>query len=202
MSFFENTRKPVGFGGKVMVSMMNLGHRALADWGFRFLLPAENSTVLDCGCGGGANIKRLLEACPKGRVFGIDYSEVSVVASQKNNRAAIKAGRCVISQAGVTDLPFECAAFDLVTAFETVYFWSDLPLCFHEIYRVLKPGGMFLICNECGGDNANDERWTEKIAGMTIYKDTELKAYLEQAGLCDIQVHKNKQGWLCITAQK
>ena len=26
MSFFENTRKPVGFGGKLMVAMMNLGH--------------------------------------------------------------------------------------------------------------------------------------------------------------------------------
>lgn len=26
MSFFENTRKPVGLGGKLMVAMMNLGH--------------------------------------------------------------------------------------------------------------------------------------------------------------------------------
>ncbi len=26
MSFFENTRKPVGLGGKIMVAMMNLGH--------------------------------------------------------------------------------------------------------------------------------------------------------------------------------
>lgn len=65
-----------------------------------------------------------------------------------------------------------------------------------------KHGGTFLICNECGGDNANDEKWTEKIAGMTIYKDTELKIYLEQAKFCGIQVHKNKQGRLCITAQK
>ncbi len=24
MSFFENTRKPVGFGGKIMVAMMNM----------------------------------------------------------------------------------------------------------------------------------------------------------------------------------
>jgi len=24
--------------------------------------------VLDCGCGGGANIKRLLKKCPEGRV--------------------------------------------------------------------------------------------------------------------------------------
>ena len=31
MSFLENTRKPQGLGGKLMVSAMNLGHRALAD---------------------------------------------------------------------------------------------------------------------------------------------------------------------------
>lgn len=37
MSFFENTRKPMGLGGRIMVSMMNLGHGALADWGFQFL---------------------------------------------------------------------------------------------------------------------------------------------------------------------
>ena len=32
MSLFENTRRPTGLGGKIMVAMMNLGHRALADW--------------------------------------------------------------------------------------------------------------------------------------------------------------------------
>lgn len=31
MSFFDNTRKPTGLGGKLMVVMMNIGHRALAD---------------------------------------------------------------------------------------------------------------------------------------------------------------------------
>ena len=36
---------------------------------------------------------------------------------------------------------------------------------------------------------------------MTIYKDIELKAYLEQAGFQNIQIHKRKN-WLCVTAQK
>ena len=36
MSFFENTRKPVGLGGKIMVAMMNVGHSAMAAWGLRF----------------------------------------------------------------------------------------------------------------------------------------------------------------------
>ena len=63
MPFFDNTRKPTGFGGKVMVAAMNLGHRALADWGLSFG-PAAFQKALDCGCGGGANLKKLLKCCP------------------------------------------------------------------------------------------------------------------------------------------
>ena len=66
MSFFENTRKPVGLGGKIMVAMMNLGHSPVARWGLHFLELTLDAKVLDCGCGGGANIKRLLKKCPGG----------------------------------------------------------------------------------------------------------------------------------------
>lgn len=51
MSFFENTRKPMGLGGKLMVAMMNLDHSPVARWGLRFLRLAPNAKVLDCGCG-------------------------------------------------------------------------------------------------------------------------------------------------------
>ncbi len=37
---------------------------------------------------------------------------------------------------------------------------------------------------------------------MTVYSDAELKDVLEQTGFHDIQVHKNKMGWLCILARK
>lgn len=56
MSFFENTRKPVDLGGKLMVAMINLGHSPMARWGLQFQRLAPNAKVLDCGCGGGANI--------------------------------------------------------------------------------------------------------------------------------------------------
>ena len=201
MSFFENTRKPVGFGGKIMVAMMNVGHSAVARWGLQFLNAAPDAKVLDCGCGGGANIRRLLKKCPEGIVKGIDYSPVSVEKTKKVNEVAVTKRRCDVLCASVAELPFESEQFDAVTAFETVYFWPDLPQCFREVYRVLKPGGTFLICNESNGDTDKDERWTEIIGGMTIYKDTELKAYLEQAGFHDVQIHK-KKSWLCVTARK
>ena len=201
MSFFENTRKPVGLGGKIMVAMMNWGHSPVARWGLRFLELTPDAKVLDCGCGGGANIKRLLKKCPQGVVKGIDYSSVSVEKSKRVNEAAVTKGRCDVLRASVTELPFESEQFNAVTAFETVYFWPDLPQCFREVWRVLKSGGTFLICNESNGDTDRDEKWTEIIGGMTIYKDTELKAYLEQAGFHDVQIHK-KKSWLCVTARK
>lgn len=49
MSFFENTRKPVGLGGKLMVNMMNIGHHALAEWGMSFFNPEPDAKILDCG---------------------------------------------------------------------------------------------------------------------------------------------------------
>ena len=118
MSFFENTRKPVGFGGKLMVAMMNVGHSAVARWGLQFLNAAPDARVLDCGCGGGANMKRLLKKCPQGVVKGIDYSPVSVEKSKKVNEAAIAEGRCAVLQGSVADMMFADNWFDAVTAFD------------------------------------------------------------------------------------
>ena len=175
---------------------MNVGHSAVARWGLHFLNAAPDAKVLDCGCGGGANIKRLLKKYPQGIVKGIDYSPVSVEKSKKVNEAAIAEGRCAVLQGSVADMVFADDWFDTITAFETVYFWPDLLQCFREVYRVLKPGGTFLICNESNGDTDK-----EIIGDMTSYKDVELKVYLEQAGFHEVQIHK-KKSWLCITARK
>ena len=56
MNFFENTRKPQGFGGKLMTKMMNIGHAKLSQWGFSNISVNPDAAVLDVGCGGGANI--------------------------------------------------------------------------------------------------------------------------------------------------
>ena len=103
---------------------MNFGHSAMAAWGLRFLQPTPDAMVLDCG--GGANIKTLLKLCPKSKVQGIDYSAVSVEKARKVNAGAIAAGQCAVQQASVAELPFEAEQFDVVTAFETVYFWPEL----------------------------------------------------------------------------
>ena len=102
MRFFENTRKPQGFGGKLMTKMMNSGHAKLSQWGFSNISAKSDAEVLDVGCGGGANIAVWLDRCRNGHVTGMDYSEVSVAESQKLNAAAIKQGKCCVVQGDVS----------------------------------------------------------------------------------------------------
>ena len=66
---------------------------------------------------------------------------------------------------------------------------------------MLKPGGIFLICNECGDQTAG-EKWEKRIDGMSVYTDTQLKAFLEQAGFGKVEIHRHRNGWLCVTGQK
>ena len=203
MGFFENIRKPQGFGGKLMVKMMNRGHGKLAKWGFTKINTKLDSKVLDVGCGGGANVAKWLGKCATGHVTGIDYSEVSVEESKKLNAIAIKGGKCDIVYGNVSSMPFDDEAFDCVSAFETVYFWEDLEKCFIEVRRVMKKGGIFLICNESDGTNLKDEKWTKIIGGMKIYNEIQLHTMLEKVGFCDIKSFVDaKRHWLCIVAKK
>lgn len=202
MSFFQNTCKPKGIGGKIMVNMMNTGHSSMAEWGFKHIEIANNNICLDIGCGGGANVKKLLEKSPHGKVTGIDYSEISVKKSQKSNKIEIANKRCEILQGNVMELPFGNETFDVITAFETIYFWPDINDAFKQVYRVLKSTGIFMICNESNGENSKEEKWTNIIQGMKIYNSEQIRKSLEGAGFTDIKIDKNKKGWLCVVCKK
>lgn len=197
--FLQNTRKPEGFFGRMILRGMNSGHTPLSSWALAFLHPAPNAHVLDVGCGGGANVARLLQLCPQGFVDGIDYSSESVAFSKKKN-AAVLGKRCEIKQGDVGALPYEASAFDLVTAFETVYFWPDLAKAFGEVLRVLKPGGQFLVVCEMG--NPADTTWTSRIDGMTVYAGEDLKERLLGAGFSAIRLERNSRGWVALLAVK
>ena len=154
-AFFQNARKPGGLSGRIMLWAMNCGHASLAKWGRSHVSPEPDARVLDIGCGGGANLAQFLKLCPQGSVCGIDFSAESVATSLRKNAGAVAAGRCEVRQGDVSRLPYADASFDLVTAFETVYFWPDVSAAFAEVFRVLGPSGVFLIVNEESGDS----RW-------------------------------------------
>ena len=202
--FFSNARKPEGFLGKIMVNGMNGGgHAAMANWALAMVTIDRDDHILDIGCGGGANIARLLQRTLRGIVTGIDFSPVSVQKSTKVNVKAIREGRCRVLEGNVANLPFAEGSFDMVTAFETIYFWPDIEHCFNEVKRVLKPGGQFVIVNESDGHGAMDAKWESMIEGMHTYTPEEIRRHLTNVGFRDLNITVNEEKrWLCATARK
>lgn len=203
--FFQNCAYPQGVGGSLMLSLMNLGHRGLAKWAFTYMPLKQDDHVLDIGCGGGKNITRMLKRVPMGHVTGLDYSGISVLKSLLANARAVKNGRAQILEGGVSAMPFADNRFDVITAFETVYFWPDLQRDFAEVYRVLKPGGLFFICNSLQAStagHANTNFWTRTI-GLTLYDNASLQGLLERSGFCRTELFTGrKQKKLCLLAHK
>ena len=200
-TFFNNTRKPEGLLGRCMVGSMNHAHAALADWGLSHLPETGPSQIAELGCGGGRNIRALLRKYPAATITALDYSEISVEKAKRVNREGLQAGRCQILQGDVSRLPCGDGSFDLATAFETVYFWPGPVESFREVYRILRPGGIFLIVNEVDGENPRDSRWLSVIDGMKIFNRSQFVTFLTEAGFSKVIVKRDaKRHWLCVLA--
>ena len=201
--YFNNTRKPEGILGRVMITGMNFGHSSVSQWGLSCLPKEAPDSILEIGCGGGLNVKRLLEMFPEAALTAVDYSPVSVEQTEKRNRKAIDAGRCQVLEGDVTALPFPDNCFQLATAFETVYFWPGPVESFRQVLRVLKPGGRFMIVNESDGQNPQDEKWVDMIDGMQTYTKQQLQDLLMEAGFSSIVTHHDtRKHRLCLIAVK
>ena len=187
MGFFDNMRKPQGKLGNIQLKSMNKEHTPVSLWGLKHLNIKSDDVILDVGCGGGINVKRMAKSAKK--VYGIDYSIESVKLSKEVNEKLIDEGKVEIIEGNVKSLPFEDNTFDIVTAFETVYFWLDIEKCFAEVKRVLKPGGIFLIGLETNGsDNFIMKFWGHFI-DMEMYDDDEITSFLESNDFSDITVY-------------
>jgi SAM-dependent methyltransferase len=93
--------------------------------------------ILDCGCGTGANMKRL---SAYGYVTGFDLSWWGLQFARSYQQTCV-------AQATVTQTPYASETFDLVTAFDVLACLDDetqrVALC--ELRRVLRPGGALLV---------------------------------------------------------
>ncbi len=201
-NFFNQTKKPEGVLGRIMVGGMNGGlHAKLANFGLSNLPNIEYEKIVDLGCGGGRNIRELLRRNPSAQVFGIDHSIVSVDKATKYNKRFYS--RCRICAGSVENLLLEKDAFDLATAFETIYFWPGLEKCFKNVYDILKKEGFFLITNESDGLDESGKKFENIIEGMKVYNIEEIEAVLKSVGFEIVNsLHHANKPWITILAKK
>ena len=206
-----NARNPQGKLGNQLIDKMNVNHEGLAKWSLSHLDISKDNVILDIGCGGGVNVKRFLKMT-ENKVYGIDYSELAVERSIKLNKSAVDEGKCEIIKGSVSNLPFNDNSFDIVTGFETVYFWPDFENDLKEVLRVLKDDGVIFIANEALPKDS-DERQKEliELLDMKIYSEDELVESLKMAGFSNVTTYiKDSKDsftgedaeWICVIAQK
>jgi ubiquinone/menaquinone biosynthesis C-methylase UbiE len=200
-------QKPTGWLGRFVLRNMNSRHSTVTDWGLSHISIPEDYIVLDVGCGGGRTVSKLAAIATQGKVYGLDHSRESVAVACKMNRELIDTGRVEIREGSVSQLPYPQDFFDLVTAVETHFWWSDLPGDMREVYRVLKPGGMLTVIAEVyKGANTKTAKLVEKYlprTGMTFLTPNEHRQLFVNAGYSNIQiVEEPDKGWICCTGKK
>ena len=203
VKFFNNTREPKGLLGQIMIIRMNHHHKFLVSWALSNFPKDEKKDILEIGCGGGKNALELLKTYKNAHLTAVDYSPVSIKNSKKVLRHAIKDGKCEVLEQNVLNLTLEKERYDLITAFETVYFWKDLNVAFKNVLDCLKPGGQFIITHENDGCIDNVEELESMIDGLRLYKFEEMRDALLSVGFSDVtMIHHDINPWIMVFATK
>lgn len=100
----------------------------------------QAKTVLEVGCGVGAQMRVLLRRWPHVQIVGVEPSEAQIATARVNLADAIQAGRAALHQAAGDALPFEDNSFDGACVFWVFEHLSQPLPILREILRVLKPG--------------------------------------------------------------
>ncbi len=137
-----------------------------------FALDAEkdfprNSTVLDLGCGIGADAEYFAQE--NHIVEAIDFSSIVIEQNNKRSHRGVTYSTFDISQA----LPYDSQSFDVVYAHLSIHYFSDSVTrgIIKEVARVLKPRGKFYF--RCKSINSDEKNVSTQIEpGIFVSNDT------------------------------
>ncbi|MEM9540898.1 MAG: class I SAM-dependent methyltransferase [Cyanobacteria bacterium P01_E01_bin.42] len=107
-------------------------------------LESDRADLLDVACGTGRSLRFLQKTFPKMALYGIDLSEPYL------RKARERLGKSVSLKQGKGEaLPYPN---DFFTAVTSTFLFHELPAPIRqkilvECYRVLKPGGIFVLCD-------------------------------------------------------
>ncbi len=105
-----------------------------------------DSVVIDVGCGSGTTAIALCKSIGC-QVTGVDLSGVRIsnaIDSLQDQPVAVRE-RVTFKKGSATDLPIAEGSFDRAWSQATIYHVPDKVKVLEEVYRVLKPGGIFVF---------------------------------------------------------
>ena len=182
------SKRPSGFIGLWMMKLWNRVYMPMVVWAVSQLDRKKRfHAILDVGVGNGASSKYLKKHFHNSQVLGIDISYTAIRAAERLAEPGLS---FEVKNVEKTDLPVE--EFDLITAFQTHFHWSNLTQAFLELKRILKPDGIILLACE----------WSKLayyLSGFT--KQEKVENYLTDLDLYLIDSQKKGQ-WILYKIMK
>jgi arsenite methyltransferase len=120
----------------------------------------EYDNVVDLGCGVGWATRVLAQRAARGMAIGIDLSDRMIYQARKEYRNPHNALFLVADASGI---PFGDAFFNSLLSVESIYFYPGLDLAFHEVHRILKPGGKAFFLIGFYKENPFGHEWAKYI---------------------------------------
>ena len=176
------SKRPSGLVGLWMMKLWNRVYMPMVVWSVSQLDYRKGfHAILDVGVGNGASSKYLKMHFPNSQVLGIDISTTAIKSAEELSEPGLS---FEVKNVENTNLPVE--EFDLITAFQTHFHWSDLTQAFTELKRILKPDGIILLSCE----------WSKLAYYLPVFKKREkLESFLSTLDLHLLNSQRNGQ-WI------
>lgn len=132
----------------------------------------KGKRVLDLGCGSGINTQTLRKSGAD--VSGIDFSREMIETARKEfPDIDFRVGSAL-------ELPYRDNEFDIVVAFLVMEHIKELSKAFAEVFRVLKPGGVFVFSTGNPlwdvAERYKEDEWSIRVFKRSYFKEGEMKA--------------------------
>lgn len=141
----DQLRRPSGWLANRVGRQMNDSNQAIYNAIFKEMEPNLNGTSLEIGFGNGLFFPRYFEQAKSSKVSGIEMSEKMVGSAKKRNKKESRAGILDLRIGSSNSIPYANSSFDTVVCVNVIYFWDYPEEHLKEIFRVLKPGGIFYV---------------------------------------------------------
>lgn len=141
----------------------------------------EGKTILEVGCGRGGGISAVKKYLNVGKVYACDINNMSIEYCKNNHDSCIE---FKVSNAHKLDYPD--SFFDILVNVESSHCYNTPKLFFKEVFRVLKPGGMFLY-SDCGN---NIKKFNPEKSGFMCIKKEDITENVRQSCLEDYEKWK------------
>lgn len=109
-----------------------------------------SDAVLELACGTGITTIEIAKHVKK--IYAVDLSQ-SMVDKAEKKAAQQEIDNIEFSVSAIEELDFPPESFDVVTAFNILCFLRRDGSAIAKIYKMLKPGGVFLSATDCLGEN-------------------------------------------------